>query len=102
MALAWRFNGAPKLKSVCVVPGLPHAIAFLWCLDCLLLFGADACCSCAALVQLRITEGELNTGLGTQQKEFDITRKIQIVYLDDTLRIARWAAAWEGQTAGGC
>eukprot|EP00775_Hariotina_reticulata_P005046 gene5046-5287_t len=39
---------------------------------------------------LRITEGELNLGLGTQQKEFDITRKIQIVYLDDTLRIARF------------
>jgi hypothetical protein len=52
--------------------------------------------------QLRITEGELNIGLGTQQKEFDITRKIQIVYLDDTLRIARSAPGSGGQAAVVC
>lgn len=39
---------------------------------------------------LTIREGELNAGIVNQQKEFDITRKIQILYLDDTLRVARF------------
>jgi hypothetical protein len=40
-------------------------------------------------MQLSIREGELNFGVTKQSKEFDINRKIQIVYLDETLRIAR-------------
>jgi hypothetical protein len=40
-------------------------------------------------LQLEIREGELNLGVSKQAKAFDINRKIQIVYLDDTLRIAR-------------
>jgi hypothetical protein len=39
--------------------------------------------------QLSITEGEINAGFGASPKAFDIQRKIQIVYLDDTLRVAR-------------
>lgn len=46
----------------------------------------SGCCH----VQLSIKEGEISTGLGKQSKEFDIERKIKIVYLDDNLRIARW------------
>lgn len=41
------------------------------------------------LLQLSITEGELNFGVTKQAKTFNINRKIQIVYLDETLRIAR-------------
>ena len=43
-----------------------------------------------ARLQLSIERGELNTGLGTQQREFGIQRRIQVLYLDDTLRIARF------------
>lgn len=42
-------------------------------------------------MQLTIDRGELSTGLGgTQQKEFNIQRRIQIAYLDDSFRIARF------------
>jgi hypothetical protein len=44
------------------------------------------------VLQLSIKEGEISTGLGKQTKEFDIERKIKIVYLDENLRIARCAA----------
>jgi hypothetical protein len=53
--------------------------------------------------QLRITEGELNSGVGGSiAKEFDIARKIQILYLDETLRIARWASLHERSPARAC
>lgn len=41
------------------------------------------------LPQLTITDGESNAGIGNKRKELDITRKFQLLYLDDTLRIAR-------------
>lgn len=41
--------------------------------------------------QLSIDRGELNTGVGgTQQKQFNIQRRIKIEFLDETLRIARF------------
>lgn len=45
--------------------------------------------------QLSITEGELNFGVTKQAKTFNINRKIQIVYLDETLRIARFLPSEE-------
>lgn len=50
------------------------------------------CCCCPLLLlflQLTIKEGEISTGPVKQSKAFDIERKIQIVYLDENLRIAR-------------
>jgi hypothetical protein len=42
-------------------------------------------------LQLTIDRGELNTGFGgTQPKDFDIQRRIQIVYLDEQVRVARF------------
>ncbi len=41
-------------------------------------------------MQLSIRKGELSTGIGgPQMREFDVARKIQIPYLDESLRIAR-------------
>lgn len=60
----------------------------MWLMRPLLLFLLP----CFPVVQLSIKEGEISTGLGKQTKEFDIERKIKIVYLDDNLRIARCAA----------
>ncbi len=46
--------------------------------------------------QLEIERGELSTGVGgVQQREFDIQRRIQIAYLDDTLRVARFLPSEE-------
>jgi hypothetical protein len=44
---------------------------------------------------LSIDSGELNTGVGQQSRDFDIQRRIQVVYLDDTLRIARFLPSSE-------
>lgn len=51
--------------------------------------------------QLSITRGELNTGFGTQQREFDINRTIQLVYLDGNLRIARFLPNEDGEDGEG-
>lgn len=68
------------------------------------------CCCCYADMslplcpheQLSIKEGEISTGLGTQAKQFDIERRIKIVYLDDNLRIARCVCVccWEEGRGG--
>lgn len=42
-------------------------------------------------LQLDIKEGELKAGLGgAEKKTFDIKRKIQILYLDDEYRVAKF------------
>jgi hypothetical protein len=52
-------------------------------------------------LQLSIKEGEISTGPVKQSKSFDIERKIKIVYLDEDLRIARYAAAVGPDSRGG-
>jgi hypothetical protein len=64
---------------------MPSALADLLSL----LLPVSCAARAACCLQLSIREGELNLGVSTQAKQFDINRKIQIVYLDDTLRIAR-------------
>ena len=44
---------------------------------------------------MTIDSGELNTGVALQTRDFDIQRRIQLVYLDDTLRIARFLPSSE-------
>jgi hypothetical protein len=52
--------------------------------------------TCHTPPQLEIERGELKTGVGAvQQKEFNIQRRIQIAYLDETLRIARFLPSEE-------
>jgi hypothetical protein len=64
--------------------GAKVAVSLVWLRGALLVVSA-----CLPVLQLSIKEGEISTGLGKQTKEFDIERKIKIVYLDDNLRIAR-------------
>lgn len=50
-------------------------------------------CSVCLVLQLTIKDGELDAGIVNKQIKFDIARKIQLLYLGDTLRIARSAQA---------